>query len=206
MSEHKLSLRPAYYCQQSEIVSSTHVVTPEDPWYVLRVRRHADFTVSSHLESRGFTQVFPTRVVDRRWPDRKVTAQVPLFPGYIFCQFNISRIKILISTPGRSSVISFGANFASVNQQDIYFIKQLMKQRLSLRPTPILPRGQKVAVLEGPLKCLEGWFEETSPEIFLVRIHFFQQAVRVQLERLDLVPSSLLTVNERGSSGNFHVH
>ena len=131
MSVHKLFNSPAFYSKQSDILLSTYGITPEDPWYVLLVRRKSDFKVSSQPEARGFTHMLPTRALEKQWSDRRVTAQVPLFPGYIFCQFNTSQREILLSTPGVSSVISFGDNFALVGQRDIDSIKQLIKHKLS---------------------------------------------------------------------------
>jgi transcription antitermination factor NusG len=167
------------------------LVPSVDPWYVLRVRQKSELKVSSYLESLGLNHMVPVRIVDRQWTDRRVTTNIPLFPGYVFCQFNSAYSKPLLCTPGVVSVVSFGSAFAAVDEHEIYSIQQLMKGKLPLSTTSLFFCGQRVAVTEGPLRGIEGWVEETRPDILLIRISFFQRAISVKLQRSALTPAPL---------------
>jgi len=60
--------------------------------------------VASHLFARGYESFLPLYKCRRRWSDRSKEIELPLFPGYVFCQFNsLDRFPIL-SIPGCRSL------------------------------------------------------------------------------------------------------
>src|SRR5437899_338457 len=69
-------------------------------WYALRVRSRHENTVALHLQARCYESFLPVYKSERRWSDRFKEIELPLFPGYVFCQFNpLNRLPIL-SVPG----------------------------------------------------------------------------------------------------------
>src|SRR5690349_13013968 len=55
------------------------------PWYCIRTRSNCEKVVSSGLENKGYAQYVPLYEQVRRWSDRTVKTEFPLFPGYVFC-------------------------------------------------------------------------------------------------------------------------
>src|SRR5216684_4012562 len=69
------------------------------PWYALWVKSRYENTVASHLQARGYESFLPLYKCQRRWSDRFKEIELPLFPGYVFCQFNpLNRLPILSIT------------------------------------------------------------------------------------------------------------
>jgi hypothetical protein len=132
MSMPKLSNCPAIYPQQAAIIPSTYGIPAGDPWHLLRLRLSSNFKVSSPLKARSFTHIIPTRLIEQQQSNRMMTAQFPLFPGYMFCQFSRSNSKTLPSTPGPPRSFPLELIFP-VEQQD----SNLMKHELSFSTTPI---------------------------------------------------------------------
>src|SRR5579862_1777527 len=70
------------------------------PWYALQVRSRYETTISCLLRAKGFEPMLPLYSSRRRWSDRIKEIQTPLFPGYLFCQFDPQNRLPILSTPG----------------------------------------------------------------------------------------------------------
>src|SRR6266850_4958263 len=89
------------------------------PWYALRVRSRYENTVATHLQGRGYGSLLPLYKCRRRWSDRFKDSELPLFPGYVFCQFNpLNRLPIL-SIPGIVHVVGVGKTPVAVDEAEI---------------------------------------------------------------------------------------
>jgi len=76
-------------------------------------------TVASHLQARGYESFLPVYASQRRWSDRVKEIELPLFPGYVFCQFNpLNRLPIL-SVPGIVHVVGVGKTPVAVDEAEI---------------------------------------------------------------------------------------
>ena len=86
----------------------------QDLWYALKVRPRFERTVVMHLRSRGYDPFLPTYVANRQWSDRVKSVELPLFPGYLFCQIDLrSRLPIL-TTPGVNFIVGIKGKSFSV--------------------------------------------------------------------------------------------
>jgi transcription antitermination factor NusG len=77
-------------------------------WYGLLVRTRFEQVVASNLGMKGFEGYLPTYPIMRRWSDREKQLDVPLFPGSVFCKFDINERLRLLLIPGVMSVVKFG--------------------------------------------------------------------------------------------------
>ena len=84
------------------------ILPTKSPWYGVRTRSNQEKIVAAILDSKGYEQYLPLYRQRRRWSDRVVTTEVPLFPGYVFCRFDTQRRLPVISTLGVVSIIGFG--------------------------------------------------------------------------------------------------
>jgi transcription antitermination factor NusG len=97
------------------MVSGTREVASA-PWPIESVAPHWYVAYTSANHEKRVTEQFLQRSVDhflplyesvRRWKDRRVTLQLPLFPGYIFVRLALcDRLKIL-QVPGVARLIGF---------------------------------------------------------------------------------------------------
>jgi len=77
-------------------------------WYALYVRPRFEKLVHYQLVEKGYETFFPSYIRRRKWSDRVKSLCLPLFPGHVFCRFDINaRLPILI-TPGVNFVVGVG--------------------------------------------------------------------------------------------------
>jgi transcription antitermination factor NusG len=62
-------------------------MAPEEPWRVIHVSSNHEKQVAQHLAARSIEQYLPLYSERKRWVDRNVVIQRPLFSGYIFTRF-----------------------------------------------------------------------------------------------------------------------
>src|ERR1700687_5371706 len=76
-------------------------------WYVAYTRANHEKRVTEQLLQRSVDHFLPLYESVRRWKDRRVTLQLPLFPGYVFVRLALcDRLKIL-QVPGVARLIGF---------------------------------------------------------------------------------------------------
>jgi transcription antitermination factor NusG len=170
-----------------ETFSSTpiEIATPEPfPWYAIRTRSNFErFTVRA-LENKGFSPYLPTYSSKRRWSDRVVVSDLPLFPGYVFCRFNqLNRLPILTST-GVVSVIGYGNDPAPIADSEIDAVHAVLRSSLATEPCPFLREGQRVRVMRGSMTGVEGILVKKKSDFRLVvSIVMLQRSISVEIDR-----------------------
>src|SRR5690242_6904198 len=99
-------------------------------WYALQTRSRYEHFAAAHLRSKGYEPFLPVYTCRRRWADRIKNIELPLFPGYIFCRFNLlNRLPILI-TPGVIQVVGSGKNSLPIEDAEIAAIQAVVQLEL----------------------------------------------------------------------------
>lgn len=160
-----------------------------DLWYALRVRSNFEKVTATHLQSRGFTPFLPLYRCKRTWSDRLKTIDLPLFPGYIFCSFDINRRLPILSTPGVVKIIGAGTRPIPVNLDEIEALHAIGKAGCPVEPWPYLQSGQRVRIERGVLCGIEGvLIEMRKMHRIVVSVTLLQRAVSVEIDRDWVVP------------------
>src|ERR1043165_693362 len=68
--------------------STSHVI--KGSWFAIRVRSSKEGFVSRILRNKGYNEFLPVYRARRRWSDRVAVVELPLFPGYVFCRFDVN--------------------------------------------------------------------------------------------------------------------
>jgi transcription antitermination factor NusG len=159
-------------------------MTEHEQWYALQLRPRFEKVVASHLRAKGYEEYLPLHRSRRRWSDRVKEIELPLFPGYIFCRFDIrSRLPILI-VPGVMSVVSFGGISFAVPEDEINAVRNVVNSGLPYGPWPFMSAGHRVHVERGPLRGLDGVVVEARDDYRLViSVTMLQRSVSVSIER-----------------------
>jgi transcription antitermination factor NusG len=103
-------------------------------WFALQVRPKYELFVENVLHSKGFEGFALTYKSTRQWSDRKKIIVLPLFPGYVFCRFNVDIKTPILSTPGIIRIV--GGN-SSIDDSEIEAIRSVVAKRIALSPAPI---------------------------------------------------------------------
>jgi transcription antitermination factor NusG len=154
------------------------------PWYAIRVRSNFEKTTSACLRGRGLDEYLPVYQQRNRWCDRVKVVDVPLFPGYLFCRFNIENRLPVLSSPGVVSIIGFGHNFLPVPDAEIDAIRTALASGNAVFPWPYLQAGQRVRIERGSMSGLEGILLRVRDNFRLVRsIPLLMRSVAVEVDR-----------------------
>ena len=63
----------------------------EPRWYAAYTSANHEKRVAEQLRLRDVEHFLPLYASLRRWKDRRVTLQMPLFPGYVFVRFAVDQ-------------------------------------------------------------------------------------------------------------------
>jgi transcription antitermination factor NusG len=154
-----------------------------DPqWFALRVRPRCEKIVAESLRNKGYEDFLPLRWERRRWSDRVTQVQLPLFPGYVFCRFDVQRRLPILTTPGVLLVVSTGRSPQPVDDGEIAALRILVDSRLHLEAWPFLHIGQRIRMVGGPLAGAEGILVSIKkPHRLVVSVTLLQRSVSVEI-------------------------
>ena len=155
-----------------------------DLWYALKVRPRFERTVVIHLRSRGFDPFLPSFSVKRQWTDRVKSIQLPLFPGYVFCQFDLNARFPIVTTPGVNFIVGVGRVPEPIAQQEIESIRVVVNSGLHYEPYPYLNVGQLVLVERGALTGVAGLITDLkNGSRLIISINLLMRSVSAEIDR-----------------------
>jgi transcription termination/antitermination protein NusG len=146
-------------------------------WYAAYTCANHESRVAQQLTQRCVDHFLPQYESIRRWKDRRVKLQLPLFPGYVFVRLSLrDRLRVL-QIPSVVRLVGFNGHPTALPDQDINALRNSVAAQLRTEPHPYLAVGRRVRINSGPLEGVEG---------ILVRR---KNAFRVVLS-MDLIASS----------------
>src|ERR1700679_66857 len=107
-----------------------------DAWFALTVAPRKEKITAQTLRSNGFEEFLPLYSSSRRWSDRIKKLENPLFPGYVFCRFDLRDRQAIVKTPGVVSIVSFGKIPEPVNDDEISALQTVCRSGLAAAPYP----------------------------------------------------------------------
>lgn len=161
-------------------------------WYAVRVRSQHEDIVVRHLRGRGMESFLPLYKRKRTWSDRLMELEEPLFPGYVFCQFDpLNRLPVL-TVPGVVHLVGIGKKPASIDDGEIAALQTAVRSGLPTHPSAFLEIGQRVRIERGPLCGVEGiLMGYKGHERILLSITILQRSVVVEISGEWIGPISL---------------
>jgi transcriptional antiterminator RfaH len=135
-------------------------------WFLAQMKPNCVSIADRNLTRQGFRTFLPTEEVTRERQGKFVTAQRPLFPGYIFLSFDIAEghWRKVNSTSGITRLVSFGKEPATV---PLGLVSQLMLRCDAsgrLLPPRLLKPGDQVTLTTGPFARFVGEVEKIAPD------------------------------------------
>jgi transcription antitermination factor NusG len=161
-------------------------IQQESPfWYALQVRTKLTRVASLMLSGKGYETFLPTYSSCRTWSDRVKQLELPLFPGYLFCRFDVNdRLLPILTTPGVLSIVGAGKVPTAIPDSEIHAIQAVVQSGLPARPWPQLTVGSRVLIEKGPLAGIEGVALMVDKEYrIILSVPLLQRSVAVEIER-----------------------
>jgi transcription antitermination factor NusG len=160
-------------------------------WYAVYVRSHCERVVKESLEGKGYAAFSPFYRIRRKRSDRTTEVVLPLFPGYVFGQFDPSLRLPILTTPGVVKIVSGGDGPEPVDDAEILSIQTIVKSGRPIQPWPFLRAGQRVEIMAGPLAGAVGTLLKVKNDYrLIVSITLLQRSVAVEVDRESVVPMS----------------
>jgi transcription antitermination factor NusG len=171
------------------------------PWYALQVRPRFEKIIATTLLNKGYEGFLPLYRHRSRWSDRIKEVQLPLFPGYLFCKFDMNnRLPILI-TPGVMHIVGIGKTPHPVEDGEIAALKAIVISGLQTEPRSYLNIGEKVRIEVGPLAGVEGiLLALKGSNRLVVSVSLLQRSVSVEIDESWVVPVASSLSKLRGSA------
>ena len=168
-------------------------------WYAIKVRSQHEDVVARHLRVRGLESFLPLYRQQHRWSDRFKEIDLPLFPGYVFCQFDPKNRLPVLTVPGVVHIVGAGKNPVPIDETEMDAVRAAVKSGVPRQPWPFLEIGQRVRIEYGPLCGIEGILLGFRGNRRLVlSISLLQRSVAVQINEDWIRP----VPPEQKSSGN----
>ena len=152
------------------------------PWFAIWVKGRFEQNAASHLRARGYQPFLPTYVERRQWSDRVRVAELPLFPGYLFCRFDPRDRLPILTVPGVIQILGAGKTLSPVRDAEVDAIEVIVHSGFPKRPWPFLQVGQRVRITTGPLRGVDGILSDVRGEHRLVvSVELLRRSVAVEV-------------------------
>src|SRR5260370_8339685 len=128
----------------------------ETGWYAAYTCGNHEKRVAEKLAVREVEHFLPQCPSVRRWKDRRVELEMPLFPGYVFVRMALRDRLRALQVPGVARLVGFNGLPCALPEGDIEQIRNCLVQGSRVEPCPYLQVGRRARVKSGPLQGLEG--------------------------------------------------
>ena len=163
-------------------------------WHALYVRSRAEKKVLWQLEENGFTAYLPLITQMKQWSDRKKKVEEPLFKSYVFVYSNEREYIPILNVYGVIKFVTFERKAVIVPENQILAIKKFVNdfekgEEYKMMNNVELKVGQKVRIINGPMKGLTGKLETIcNKRHLIVYIDVVGQFIPVHIPRAKVEP------------------
>jgi len=159
----------------------------EPQWYAAYTSANHEKRVAEQLGVREVEYFLPLYASQRRWKDRRVTLELPLFPGYVFVRMTLRERLRVMQVPGVARLVGFNGTPAALPKEEIETLQKSLGNGIHAEPHPYLTIGRRVRITAGPLAGMEGVLQRRKGSFRLViSIELIQRSVAVDADAADV--------------------
>jgi transcription antitermination factor NusG len=161
----------------------------EPRWYAAYTSANHEKRVALQLGQRSVEHFLPVYESVRRWKDRKVKLELPLFPGYVFVRLALRDRLQVLQTPGVAKLVGFNGLPAALPTEEIEALKKCLMSRMRAEPHPFLIVGRRVQMKSGPFEGRQGILLRRKGKLRLVvSIDLIMRSVVIDVDAADVGP------------------
>ena len=161
----------------------------QEHWYAVYTCANHERRVADQFVGRNVEHFLPQYESVRRWKDRKVRLQLPLFPGYLFVHTVAQDRLRVLQVPGVVRLVGFNGSPTPMPQEDIQRIREFLGQGWRAEPHPYLQVGRRARVTRGPLTGMEGIIvRRKSRSRLVLSFDLIQRSMAIEIDEGDLAP------------------
>jgi transcription antitermination factor NusG len=164
-------------------------VSSKEQWFAVHTRSRHEKIVARQLLRSGVSHWLPLIQIRKRWSDRFVTIQEPLFPGYLFAHIIADDFLAVVRCLGVVKIVGSGRRPHPVDPYEIERIRKALEGNMKCDPCPYLRLGMEVEVVRGPLRGFRGILVLKDRNHRLVlSVRLISQSVAVEIGLADVKP------------------
>ena len=158
-------------------------------WYAAYTCAQHEKRVAAELRARELEHFLPLYSSMRRWKDRRVTLDMPLFPGYVFVRLALRDRLRVVQIPSVVRLVGFNGSPAALPDEEMEILREGLCQSLHVEPHPFLTVGRRVRITGGPFAGLEGVLRRKKNSLrVVVSLELIQRSVVVDVDTVDVGP------------------
>jgi transcription antitermination factor NusG len=159
-----------------------------DPfWYAAYTCAQHEKRVAEQLTRRSVEHFLPLYETFRRWKDRRVRLELPLFPGYVFVRLALRDRLQVLQIPGVANLVGFSGTPTALPPEEIDALRTNLRNGVRAEPYPYLSVGRRVRVKSGPLAGMEGILaRRKNGARFVVSVELIRRSIAVEIDEADL--------------------
>jgi transcription antitermination factor NusG len=153
-------------------------------WIAVYTKPRHEKSVLSQFTERGIDSYLPLIREKHRWSDRMKWIETPIFKSYIFAHVELKDNLEVLQTRGVNHIVKFQNKIAVIPDAQIADLRKMIEGGFDPLPSDYFVIGDKVEVIGGLLKGINGIVSRTdSEDKLIIKIDAIQHAVAVQIER-----------------------
>jgi transcription antitermination factor NusG len=158
-------------------------------WYALYTSANHEKKVAAELGWRSVENFLPLYSSVRRWKDRKVRLQMPLFPGYVFVHLALNDRLRVLQVPGVAKLVSFGGLPVALPDEQLEALRAGLSGQMRAEPHPFLTVGRRIRILRGPFEGIEGILVRRKGVLRVVlSLELILRSVAVEVDASEVEP------------------
>ena len=161
----------------------------EQRWYAAYTCANHEKRVADQLVERHVEHFLPLYHSVRRWSDRRVQIDLPLFPGYVFARLALRNRLRVLQIPSVVRLVGFNGLPTALPDEEMEILRSGLSQRLRVEPHPYLNliAGCRVRIKSGSLQGLEGILLRRKNNLRVVlSVAQIQRSIVVDVDSTDL--------------------
>ena len=177
-----------------------------DPrWYAAYTSSNHEKRVALQLTQRSIEHFLPLYESVRRWKDRRMKLQLPLFPGYVFVHIALQDRLRVLQIPSVVHFVGFSGLPCSLSDEEIETLRYGLGRQPRVEPHPYLRAGRRVLIKRGPFQGLEGFLVRKKGNFRVVlSVELIMRSVAVELDaaEIEVVQEVRRSKRDRHRSGS----
>ncbi len=154
-------------------------------WYAVHSRPKQEHRALENLQNQGYEAWLPMITLEKLRRGRLTEVVEPMFSRYLFIRLDTEHTNWspIRSTLGVSRLVSFGNRPAPISDVLIQTLRSMPERP----PEKLLQPGQAVRMVDGPLKGLDGVYQQADGEqraMVLIDLMSKQHLVSVQTQHV----------------------
>lgn len=155
-------------------------------WYAVHTRSRFEQKVHDGICGKSIEVFLPRIQVMSRRKDRRKKILVPLIPGYVFVRTGMDPEEHLniLKTVGVVRMIGFKGKPVPAKEEEITSLMILDGTDRTVQNRTFMNKGDRVMIMEGPLKGLVGFYighREKSDKV-VVSVELLKRSMEVDIE------------------------